>query len=89
MQFEDKVLGQFCHPTILIVIVQPSDVQGGGGGGVDATLPKVFLSFLLEDKTSAPDVFNVFSSCSFIPRAHLESSSVMVSFYGYEKLRHK
>ena len=42
---------------------------------------KVFLSFLVEDKTSAPDVF---SSCSFIPRAHFESSSVMVSFYGYE-----
>ena len=58
-----------------------SDVQGRGGGW-DATRPlKVFLSFLLEDKTSAPDVF---SSCSFIPRAHFESSSVMVSFHGYE-----
>ena len=41
----------------------------------------VFLSFFLEDKTSAPDVF---SSCSFVPRAHFERSSVMVSFYGYE-----
>ena len=40
---------------------------------------EVFLSFFLEDKTSAPDVF---SSCSFIPRAHFETSSVMVSFYG-------
>ena len=30
-----------------------------------------FLSFFLDDKTSAPDVF---SSCSFIPRAHLETS---------------
>ena len=30
------------------------------------------LSFFLEDKTSAPDVF---SSCSFIPRAHFETSS--------------
>ena len=50
------------------------------GEGVDAHL-KVFLSFLLEDKTSALDVF---SNCSFIPRAHFESSSVMVSFYGYE-----
>ena len=57
------------------------DVQGGGGGGVGMLPLKVFLSFLLEDKTSAPDVF---SSCSFIPRAHFESSSVMVSFYGYE-----
>ena len=37
--------------------------------------------FLLEDKASAPDVF---SSCSFIPRAHLETSSVMFSCYGCE-----
>ena len=35
----------------------------------------------LEDKTSAPDVF---SSCSFIPRAHFETSLVMVSCFGYE-----
>ena len=42
---------------------------------------KVFLSFFLVDNTSAPDVF---SSCSFIPRAHSETSSVMVSCYGYE-----
>ena len=40
-----------------------------------------FLSFVLQDKTSAPDVF---SGCSFISRAHFESSSVTVSFYGYE-----
>ena len=53
-----------------------------GGGEVDATPPfKVFLSFFLEDKTSAPDVF---SSCSFIPRADFETSLVMVSCYGYE-----
>ena len=39
---------------------------------------KVFLGFLLEDKTSAPDLF---SSCSIIPCAHFESSLVMVSFY--------
>ena len=44
------------------------------------------LVFLLWDKTSAPDVF---SSCSFIARAHFESNSVMVSFYGYEIGRHK
>ena len=43
-------------------------VGGGGGGRVDAIPAKVFLSFPLEDKTSAPDVF---SSCSFIPRARL------------------
>ena len=43
--------------------------------------PKVFLSFFLEDKTSVPDVF---SSCSFIPNPHFESSSVIVSFYDHE-----
>ena len=37
--------------------------------------------FFLEDKTSVPDVF---SSCSFIPRAHFEISLVMVSCYDYE-----
>ena len=40
---------------------------------------EVFLSFFLEAKTSAPGVF---SSCSFIPCAHFESSSVMVSLCG-------
>ena len=47
---------------------------------------KVFLSFFLEDKTSVPDVF---SSCSFIPRAHFETSLVVVKCYGYEIWRHK
>ena len=42
---------------------------------------KVFLSFFLDDKTSAPDVF---SSCSFIPFAHFKLSLVMLSNYGYE-----
>ena len=37
---------------------------------------KVFVKFLLEGKTSVPDVF---ISCSFIPGAHFESSSVIVS----------
>ena len=40
----------------------PQTYKGGGGGA-----HKVFLSFLLEDKKSTPDVFG---SCSFIPRAH-------------------
>ena len=57
----------------------PRTHKGGGGRGVDDTPPEVFLTLLLEDKTSAPDVF---SNCSFIPRAHFESSSVMVSLYG-------
>ena len=38
--------------------------------------PKVFLSFFLGDKASAPDVFR---SCSFIPFAQFESRTVMVS----------
>ena len=39
------------------------------------------LKIFLDDKTSEPDVF---SSCSFIPRADFETSLVMVSYYGYE-----
>ena len=42
---------------------------------------EVFLSFFLEDKTSAP---HLFSSCSSIPRTEFETSLVMVSCYGYE-----
>ena len=45
----------------------------GEGGGV-------FLSFFLDDKTSALDVF---SSCSFIPCTHFETRLVTVSYYGY------
>ena len=55
---------------------------GGGGGGVATPPPmRFFLSFFLEDETSAPDVF---SSCSFIPPADFETSVVMVSCYVYE-----
>ena len=60
--------------------------RGGGEGTRWVPPPRVFLSFLLEDKTLASDVFG---SSSFISRAHFESSSVIVSFYGYEILRHK
>ena len=55
--------------------------EGGGGAGWMPPPHKVFLSLFLEDKTSEPDVF---SSCSFIPREYFETSSVMVSCYGYE-----
>ena len=55
--------------------------MGGWGEGVDATPHNVFMRFFLEDKISASDVF---SSCSFISRAHFETSLVMVRFYGYE-----
>ena len=60
--------------------------RGGEGGTSWMPPPRVFLSFLLEDKTLASDVFG---SSSFIPRAHFESNSLIVSFYGYEKWRHK
>ena len=55
--------------------------RGGRGGGEATSAHKVFLSFLLEDKTSAPDAL---SSCLFIPCTNFESSSVLVSFYGYK-----
>ena len=56
--------------------------RGRRGGGCHPPPPqKVFLSFFLEYKTIAPDVF---SSCSFIPRADFEMSLVMVSCYGFE-----
>ena len=48
---------------------------------------KIILSlFFLEDKTLAPDVF---SSCSFIPRAYFKASLVIVRCYGYKIWRHK
>ena len=37
--------------------------------------------FFPDDKTLAP---NVFSSCSFIPRAHFEKGLLVVSYYDYE-----
>ena len=46
--------------------------EGGGGGGG-------FYFFFLAGKTTPPEVF---SSCSFIPRVHFETSLVMVSYYG-------
>ena len=55
--------------------------MGGGGGNVTPSKKKGFSEpfFFLEDKTLAPDVF---TSCSFIPRVHFETSLVMVSCYG-------
>ena len=47
---------------------------------------RFFWSFFLNDKTSAADVF---SSCLFIHHAHLETSLVMVSYYGYKMWHHK
>ena len=46
-----------------------------------------FLNFFfLGDKTLLP---NVFSSCSFTPYAHFQTSLVMIRYYGYEIWRHK
>ena len=47
---------------------------------------RFFRVFFLEDETSGPGVF---STCSFTPRAHFDTSSVMVKCYGYERLCHK
>ena len=55
----------------------PRTYEGGRGSRV---------RFILEDKTSVPDVF---TSCSFIPRVHFETSLVMVSCYGYDIWCHK
>ena len=56
------------------ILFQPTDVQVGG-----CLLRSLY--FFLDDKTSAPDVFNSFS---FFPRTHFETSLVMVSYYRYE-----
>ena len=55
--------------------------RGGGGEGWLPPSSKVILIFFLDDKTSASEVF---CSSLFIPRAHSETSLVMVSYYGYE-----
>ena len=85
---ESGILGSHCigirNPTSWI---NPRAYKGWGVVDVTSPLPhKIFLSFCLEDKTSAPDVF---SSCSFIPRADFETSLVMVNCYGYEIWHHK
>ena len=51
-----------------------------------ATPLRFFCFFFLDDKTSPPDVC---CNGSFIPRAHFETSLVVVSYYGYEIWRHK
>ena len=56
-------------------------MEWGGGYGVDVTSLRFSEFFSIEDKTSAPEVF---SSCSFIPGAHFETSLVMVSCHGCE-----
>ena len=52
------------------ILFQPSDVQVGGGGRGGGCLLRS-LYFFLEDKTSAPDVFNSFS---FFPHTHFATS---------------
>ena len=55
-------------------------------GGVVATPLRFSRFFFQDDKTSAPEAFY---SYLFIPRAHFETSLVMVSYYGYKIWRHK
>ena len=60
------------------------EAGGGGGGGEEGGCPpgtEFFVRFFLDNQTSAYDVF---SSRSFIPRRHFETSLLMVSYYGYE-----
>ena len=73
------------YTNSVIVRIKPRTYRGGGGGWMPPP-HKVFLSFFLEDKTLAPDVF---SSCSISPRADFETSLMMVSCYVYEMWRHK
>ena len=68
------------HSEILLTFLCKGGTGGGGGGGGGGGA-EVFLNIFQEDKASTPDVF---SSCSFITCTHFETSSVMVSFYGYE-----
>ena len=60
-------------PLALMAVILTLGRTRVGGGGVGGGFYEFF--------SAAP---NIFSSCLFIPRAHFESSSVMVSFYGYE-----
>ena len=83
LQLAHKWTNSGCHwrPWILHVRACYKNVnprtykEGGGGGGLlfggGLWLPppsEVFLSFSQDDKTTACEAF---SSCSFIPRAHL------------------
>ena len=66
----------------LSVILNPRTYKEVVGDGGEWMLPpKLFLSFFLEDTTSAPDIL---SSCLFIPYPHSVTSLVMVSCYGRE-----
>ena len=78
-----KLQNYACSSNHLLELEKPSDVQGEGG---DCHTPlRFFWVFFEDDKTSAPDIF---SSCP-LSLARIETSSVMVSFYGFEIWRHK
>ena len=61
----------------LLDVTKLSGVQGGGGDGCHPSRKKIKKTSK-DDKKSAPEVF---SSCSLIPRAHFETSLVMISYY--------
>ena len=68
--------------NISVYFNNPRTYKEGGEWSWIPPPNKVFQSFFLEDKTSAPEVF---SSCSFIPCVDFWTNLVMVSCYGYEK----
>ena len=70
---------KLCHK--LYTGFNPRTFKGWGGEGWLPPSSKVILIFFLDDKTSASEVF---CSSLFIPRAHSETSLVMVSYFGYE-----
>ena len=70
---------KLCHK--LYTGFNPRTFKGWGGEGWLPPSSKVILIFFLDDKTSASEVF---CSSLFFPRAHSETSLVMVSYYGYE-----
>ena len=72
----------FPHIAPLNGYLTPGRTNWGGGCGFHPAL-RFFYNFFLANKTSAKDVF---SSCSFIPKAHFETSLVMISYYSYEGL---
>ena len=67
------------HFSFKITSINPRTYNWAGGG--EHPPFKFFWVFFLDDKASTPGVF---SSCSFIPRAHFETALVIVSYYGYE-----
>ena len=65
----------FFRSITILVQLNLRTYKEGGGGWIPILL-QVFLTFFCQ--TSARDIF---SSCSFIPRAHFDLRSVVVSYW--------